>query len=102
MIDLAADMRYQDGANLLSVSVRAEPRSEITSHRAGASSPTAWRSCKASFTYRDGRVTLERLKGEHEAVKVAASGVCDCLPGGGWHLRLEGLTVDQLRLSTAT
>ena len=45
MIDLAADFRYLDGPKLLSVTVRAEPRSEITSIEP-ASSPTAWRSCK--------------------------------------------------------
>ena len=40
---------------------------------------------------------MERLKAEHQAVKVAAGGVCDFLPGGGWHLRFDGLTVDRLR-----
>ena len=97
MIDLAADLRYVDGANLLSVSVRAEPRSEITSIEP-AQFPYRLEKLQGTFAYRDGRATLERFKGEHGAVKVAANGVCDCLPGGGWHLRLENLAVDQLRV----
>ncbi len=96
MIDLAAEIRYQDGPRLLNVTVRVEPHSEITSIEP-TRFPYRLDNLQGVFTYRDGRVTMERLKAEHQAVKVAASGVCDFLPGGGWHLRFEGLTVDRLR-----
>ncbi len=97
MIDLAADLHYVDDANLLSVSVRAQPRSEITSIEP-AQFPYRLEKLQGTLAYRDGRATLEHFKGEHGAVKFAANGVCDCLPGGGWHLRLERLAVDQLRV----
>ena len=96
MIDLAADIRYQDGPRLLGVTVRAEPHSEITSIEP-TRFPYRLENLQGVFTYRDGRVTMERLKAEHQAVKVAAGGTCDFLPDGGWHLRFEGLTVDRLR-----
>ena len=97
IIDLAAEIRYQDGPKLLNVTVRAEPRSEITSIEP-TKFPYRLEKLQGVFTYRDGHVTLERLKAEHQAVKVAARGTCDFLPDGGWHLHLEGLTVDRLRL----
>ena len=96
MIDLAAEIRYQDGPRLLGVTVRAEPRSEITSIEP-TRFPYRLEKLQGVFTYRDGRVTMERLKAEHQAVKVAAGGTCDFLPDGGWHLRFDGLTVDRLR-----
>ena len=85
MIDLAADLHYVDGANLLSVSVRAQPRSEITSIEP-AQFPYRLEKLQGTFAYRDGRATLERFKGEHGAVKSrptasatacpAAAGIC--------------------------
>jgi hypothetical protein len=97
IIDLAAEIRYQDGPKLLNLTVRAEPRSELTSIEP-TKFPYRLEKLQGVFTYRDGHVTLERLKAEHQAVKVAARGHCDTLPGGGWHLRLDGITVDRLRL----
>ncbi len=97
VIDLAAEIRYQDGPKLLNVTVRAEPRSELTSIEP-TKFPYRLEKLQGVFTYRDGHVTLERLKAEHQAVKVAARGNCDFLTGGGWHLHLEGITVDRLRL----
>ena len=96
MIDLTAEIRYQDGPRLLGVTVRAEPHSEITSIEP-TRFPYRLDKLQGVFTYRDGRVTMERLKAEHQAVKVAAGGACDFLPDGGWHLRFDGLTVDRLR-----
>jgi hypothetical protein len=96
MIDLAAEIRYQDGPRLLGVTVRVEPHSEITSIEP-ARFPYRLDNLQGVFTYCNGRVTMERLKAEHRAVKVAAAGSCDFLPDGGWHLRFAGLTVDRLR-----
>ena len=62
MIDLAADLRYVDGANLLSVSVRAEPRSEITSIEP-AQFPYRLEKLQGTFAYRDGRRPWSISKG---------------------------------------
>ena len=96
MINLDADIRYQEGPRLLGVTVRLQPHSEITSIEP-ARFPYRLDNLQGVFTYRDGHVTMERLRAEHQAVKVAASGACDFPPGGGWHLRFDGLTVDRLR-----
>ena len=97
MIDLTAEISYKDGPNLLSVTVRAEPHSETTSIEPARFSYRLEK-LQGVFTYRNGRVTMEHLKAEHRAVKVAGGGFCEFLPDGGWHMRLDGLTVDRLRV----
>jgi hypothetical protein len=99
MIDLVADVRYLDGQNLLNVTVRAEPLSETTSIEP-TQFPYRMEKLQGVFTYCDGRVTLEHFKADHGPVTMAATGICDFLPDGGWHLRLENLTVDRLRVDT--
>jgi hypothetical protein len=98
IIDLAADVRYLGAGNQLEVSVRAEPRSDTCSIEP-VSFPYRLEKVQGVLTYHGGRVTLEHFRAEHGAVKVAAgSGFCQSLPDGGWHLHLDTLTVDRLRL----
>ena len=98
IIDLAADVRYLEASNQLDVSVRAEPRSETCSIEP-VSFPYRLEKVQGVLTYHSGRVTIEHFRAEHGAVKVAAgSGFCQSLPDGGWHLHLDALTVDRLRL----
>ena len=98
IIDLAADVRYLQASNQLDVSVRAEPRSETCSIEP-VSFPYRLEKVQGVLTYHSGRVTIEHFRAEHGAVKVAAgSGFCQSLPDGGWHLHLDALTVDRLRL----
>ena len=50
------------------------------------------------LVYRDGQVTIEKLRGEHGETELAAAARCVFLPDGSWHLCLENLHVDRLRL----
>ena len=97
MIDLVAELHYLDGPNLLGVTVRAEPRSEISSIEP-TQFPYRLEKLQGVISYSNGHVTCEHFKAEHGAVKLAASGGCDFFPDGGWRLRLEGLSVDRLRV----
>ena len=43
-------------------------------------------------------MTLEHFKAEHGPTKIAATGQFEFRSGGGWHLRLDGLSVDRLQV----
>ena len=74
-----------------------QPRSELTSIEP-TGFPYRLEKLQGVFTYRNGRVTIERFKAQHQAVKVAGGGECEFLPDGGWRLHLGGLTVNRLRV----
>ena len=98
IIDLTADMRYLDQAHAARPerARRAAQRNRLD--RAGSFPYRLEKLQGVVQAYRNGRVTLEHFKAEHGPVKVAAGGYCNFLPDGGWHLHLEGLTVDRLRV----
>ena len=96
-VDLDAEVRYRTADKNLSVGVRAEPKNESVSIEPIAF-PYRMEKLQGVLVYRDGHVTIERFRAEHERVRMAATGYCDFSPSGSWKLHLEGLTVDQLRL----
>ena len=97
MIDLAADVRYLCDSKQLSVGVRAEPHGERTSIEP-AKFPYRMEKLRGVMVYRDGHVTLHRFRAEHGPVRLVTGGYGDFMPDGRWHLVLEGLSVDRLRL----
>lgn len=96
-MDLVAEIRYLCEPKQLSVSVDAQTNPENTSIEP-VHFPYRLEKLNSVLHYRDGRVTIERLKAEHGPVKLAAGGYCEFPPGGRWHLRLEGLAADRMRL----
>jgi hypothetical protein len=97
VIDLVADMRYLEQTNQFDVSVRAEPRMDVSSIEP-VQFPYRLEKLQGVLTYQGGRVTLEHCRAEHGAMKVATTGFCSFLPDGGWQLHLGGLTIDRLRV----
>ena len=96
-IDLTADLSHLDATNRLDLTVRARPKAETCSIEPLAF-PYRLEKLQGMLEYSGGQVKIERFKAEHGPVKVAAGGSCGFLPDGGWHLRLDGLTVDRLHL----
>ena len=92
MIDLAAEISYKDGPSLLGVTVRAEPHSETTSIEPARFSYRLEK-LQGVFTYRNGRVTIERFKANTRPSKwpaaasasssPTAAGTCTS-PGSTW------------------
>jgi hypothetical protein len=97
VIDLTADVGYVSEKKQLSVTLRAVPHSEVTSIEP-VHFPYRMEKLRGVLHYRDGHVTLERFKAEHGPVRLSTGGSCDFLPEGQWHLCLESLAVDRLRL----
>jgi len=97
VMDLVADIRYLSENRQLSVGVQAETDSESTSIEP-VHFPYRLEKLHSVLRYRDGHVTIDHFKAEHGPVKVSTGGYCDFSPDGKWHLRLEGLSVDRLRL----
>jgi len=97
IIDLGAEIRFLPEQQKLSVAVTVRPQSESTSIEP-VQFPYRTEKLQGVLVYRDGRVTFDRLKSEHGPVRLAAGGYCEFLPDGCWHLHLEGLSIDRLRL----
>ena len=95
--DLVAEIRYLCEPKQLSVSVDARTNPENTSIEP-VHFPYRLEKLDSLLHYRDGRVTIARLKAEHGPVRLATGGYCEFPPGGRWHLRLEGLAADRVRL----
>lgn len=97
IVDLAAEIRYLSETKHLSVGVRIEPQADTASIEP-VRFPYRLEKLRGVMLYRDGQVTFDRMKAEHNAVKLSTGGWCVFLPDGRWHFRMEGLTVDRLRL----
>jgi hypothetical protein len=97
IVDLGVDISYLSGQDRFAVNLRAEPRSENASIKPNYF-PYRLENLQGVLTYRDGRVTLERFRGEHGNTRVSSGGQCDFYPDGSWRLDLTGLDVERLRL----
>ncbi len=95
--NLSAEVRYVVEKQHLSVAVRAETLPETTSIEP-AHFPYRMDKLHALLEYRDGKLTIDRLRAEHGAVRILTSGNGQFHPDGRWRLALEGLAVDRLRL----
>ena len=94
-VDLTADVRYLADTKKFTVAVRAEPRPESTSIEP-VRFPYRLERLEGVLEYRDGRVTFDRCKAEHGAVKLAGRGYCEFQPDGRWHTRFDDLSIDRL------
>ncbi len=96
-VDLEVEIEHLSGQDRFAVSLRAEPRSENASIKP-TYFPYRLENLRGLLTYRDGRVNLERFRGEHGNTRVTCKGQCDFSPDGSWRLRLEDLDVERLRV----
>ena len=96
-VDLEAEVRYLSEQKQLSVGIVAWPQPE-TSSIEPIHFPYRMDKLGGVLRYLNGHVTLEHFTAEHGPVKIAAAGFCDFPPDGKWHLHLEPLSVDRLRL----
>lgn len=94
-IDLTADVRYLADTKKFTVAVHVEPQPESTSIEP-VRFPYRLERLEGVLDYRDGRVTFDRCKAEHGAVKLAGRGWCEFQPDGRWHTRFDDLTIDRL------
>lgn len=96
-VDLGVEISHLASQNRFAVSLRAEPRSENASIKP-TYLPYRLENLRGVLTYRDGRVTLERFRGEHGNTRVTSEGECEFSPDGSWRLRLVNLNVERLRV----
>jgi len=95
-VDLDVDIRYATGGSGFDVAVRAEPRANTASIEPIAF-PYRMEKLSGVMQYRAGRVLLENVRAEHGNVRMAADGLCELRPEGGWRLRLDRFSMDRVR-----
>lgn len=96
-VDFAADLSYLAETEQMTVELRAEPRSDVTSIEM-VHFPYRMERLEGLLWYRDGRVVLSGLRAEHGPVRLVGDAVCDFLPDGQWRLRFDRLFVDRVSL----
>jgi hypothetical protein len=77
------------------VDFRAEPCGDTVSIEPTAF-PYRLEKLRGSLYFRDGEITIDRVRAEHGRARMLAMGNCRCDPSGAWQLNLDDLTVDQL------
>jgi hypothetical protein len=96
-VDLDADVHFRPEDGQLDLALHAEPHSESTWIEP-VCFPYRLEKLRGVLNYRDGHVTLERIKAEHGPVKLSAAGNCENQPDGSWRLQLKDMYVDRLSL----
>ncbi len=94
-INLETQVRFCAGDPAIGLWVRAEPVGESVSIEP-TYFPYRLEKLSGVFTLADGRVSLDNIKAEHGRTNLSARGWCDLRPEGGWHLKLEQMSVDRL------
>ncbi len=94
---ILAEVGYRSADKKLSVTTRMEPVGDTVSIE-----PTFFRyrfeKLQGAINFRDGRADLENVRAVHERTSMTTGGYCEYTPDGNWHMRLENLAVDRLRL----
>jgi hypothetical protein len=86
---------YRTGEGKPMVDFRIEPRGDSTSIEPMAF-PYRLEKLRGLLYFRDGQITIDRMRGEHGRTRVFVLGECHAAPDGGWQLNLNDLTIDQL------
>ncbi|MEN6498555.1 MAG: AsmA-like C-terminal region-containing protein [Thermoguttaceae bacterium] len=97
MVDLNAKIAYRTGQSRPQVGFTAEFHSENTSIEP-MHFPYRLEKLRGVMEYRDGLVTVDKLRAEHGPTTLTSAARCTFLPDGSWHLCLERLSVDRLHL----
>jgi hypothetical protein len=91
------EVRHVTGQRQAGVTFRAEPRGDTASIEP-VYFPYRLEKLHGAMVFGNGHVQLENLRAEHGHVNLSAGGTCDFGPDGNWHLVLDGISVDRLRL----
>jgi hypothetical protein len=94
--DLEVAVDYLAATSALDVTVVARPRTD-TASITPAYFPCRLGRLQGALTYRGGRVTLEKFRGELGGAHVAAEGHCEFSSDGSWRFQLNPVSVDRLR-----
>jgi hypothetical protein len=95
VIDLETNISYLAEKKQLNVGVHAAPQKGTTSIEP-AFFPYRMDNLQGDLYYRDGHVTLEKIRAKHGPVELATEGICDFQPTGPWEIHFKGLTIDRL------
>ncbi|HVX16378.1 MAG TPA: AsmA-like C-terminal region-containing protein [Pirellulales bacterium] len=100
LMDIEADLHYLPGQRKPELWVTLSPLYDSESV-AVSIEPTYFpyrvEKLRGVFKYHQGRVTLQKVRGEHRTTKLAAEGECLLDGEGGWQLHFERLEVDRLK-----
>ncbi len=96
-INLTADVHYLSAARKSEIVIRAEPVGDTASIEP-VTCPYRLEKMHGRFIYHDGRIDLEAIRAAHDRTPLEANGFCEFDKAGNWHLRLERLAVDHLRV----
>lgn len=94
---LTADVTYLSGRKQLTLNVWAQPKPGTISIEP-VHFPYRLEDVRGELFYRDGRLSLNRLRASHGDTSLSAEVGCDILPDGSWQLQLRDLAADRLRL----
>ncbi len=95
-VDLSGELTYLSEEDRLSVGFRAEPREETSIE--SVAFPYKLEKLRGTLSYRDGAVTLHRVRAQHGDTTLSCNGTCRFVSDGGWLMHLEDLSVDRLRM----
>ena len=97
-IDLTAEVRHRTGQGAPNIAVSVYPRPESAQLRPDFFD---YRMDKVAgaIHYQDGRVRLDGVTAQHDAVNIATNGDGVFSPDGGWEFQLVGLRADNLAAS---
>jgi hypothetical protein len=97
MLRIDSEVRYRLSDKQLSVWVRGEPLDDTASIEP-AYFPYRLDKLHGTFTFADGKLVMEHLRGEHGRTQLSAFGECTVDPQGGWRLSLDRVFVDRLQV----
>jgi hypothetical protein len=92
-----ATVRYLSARKKPEINFIIEPLPETTSIEP-AHFPYRIENLRGVFSYQEGRVDFDGLRGVHERTPISASGFCQFTPQGAWRLKFDRLTADRLRV----
>ncbi|MFW6124672.1 MAG: hypothetical protein ACOC46_00880, partial [Pirellulales bacterium] len=95
-VDLTAEVDYLSAGRRLNVTTHIWPQPETASIEP-VRFPYRLEKLAGELVFCDGKLSFDRLKAEHGAVRLGSAGDCRLLPDGRWQLRLHDLSVDRLR-----
>ena len=94
-IDLETNIGYVAESKKLSIGVHAKPQIDATSVEP-VFFPYRMEKVQGDLFYRDGHVTLQKMRATHGKTNLATEAICDFQPLGPWQIHFQGLAIDQL------
>jgi len=96
LIDVMATVRHRVGAAMPQVELEAKPHGETVSIEP-AWFPYRLERLDGRFSWANGSLRFEGVRGMHDRTAVAADGTCRFLADGGWHVSFASLAAERFR-----